>query len=136
MITSQDIRMWIFDRNAADNELLDDLEFTDKEIGAAMRHAAREFNSIFPRTVRVDPSCLPDGTNLFFEATAEMLYRMRLHSLRRNNFEYRGGSVTVNDVQPKIAGMEKALEELRHWRTEARDLKSYTNLSGFYGKIG
>ena len=135
MITVENIRMWIFDRSASDNELLDDLEFTDEEIVNAMQHAAREYNSIFPRTICVDPSRLPDKTNMFFEATAEALYKMRLHSLRRNNFEYKGGNVSVNDVAPRIKGFQDAIAEMSQWRQEAHDQKTYRNLRGFYQLI-
>jgi len=131
-----DIRFWIFDRTPADNPLEKDLEFTDEEIERAMLHAVRAFNALPPHTVFVSMDNLPKGTNMMFEATAEMLYKMKLHSLGRNHFEYDAGNVKVDDSGPKIAFLQAMIKEVgESWRRDAQALKVGTNIRRFYQRI-
>ncbi len=136
MVTVEGIRFWIMDRTPSDNPLEGDLMFTDAEILQAMTHAAREYNSLPPLVHCVDPYCLPDDTNIFFEATAEMLYKMTLHKLRRNAFEYAGGSVKVNEDTVKIDGIQKMLDEVKQWRAAAQNLEQQLNVNTFYCSYG
>lgn len=124
------------DRSPGDNLLEGDLFFTDEEYVEAMEHAARTFNSIPPFTLYADPMALSDHTEMFFEATAEMLYKMKLHSLQRNAFAYSGGNVAVDEDNVKIQGLQKLIEMVAGWRIMARDIKTQTNISGFYGSMG
>jgi hypothetical protein len=136
VLTVSKMRFWIMDRAPSDNLLEGDLFFTDAEYVEAMEHAARTFNSIPPFTVYADPQRLSDQTEIFFEATAEMLYKMKLHSLQRNAFAYSGGNVAVDEDNVKIQGLNKLIESVAGWRQMAKDIKTQTNVSGFYGSHG
>jgi hypothetical protein len=140
MITLSAMRFWIMDRTPADNPLEGDLMFTDEEILQAMAHAAREYNSIPPYIHRVDPRCLDDSTNLFFEATAEMLYKMKLHSLKRNAFEYSGGNVTVDEDNLRIKYLDELVKQLQagptNWRQTAIALKTKIDTTNYYSTFG
>lgn len=140
MITLSAMRFWIMDRTPADNPLEGDLMFTDEEITAAMVHAAREYNSLPPFIHRVDPRCLDDSTNLFFEATAEMLYKMKLHSLKRNAFEYSGGNVKVDADNLQIKFLDELVKDLQtgptSWRNTAMQLKLKIDTTNYYSTFG
>jgi hypothetical protein len=124
------------DRKPEDNPLEGDLFFTDAEYVEAMEHAGREFNSLPPFVMSVCPTQLPSDTNIFYEATAEILYKMKLHSLMRNAFEYQGGNVAVDEDNVKIKGLKELVVSVSGWRKAAQDLKTQVNLSGFYGTVG
>ena len=135
-ITVKSVRFWIADRTPADNPLLGDLEYTDEDIVTAMGHAAREFNSIPPVAYKVDPTRLPDDTNLFYEAIAEILYRQSLHKLMRNHFTYEGGNVKVDESGPRINGFQELLKLVSGWRQTAQELKHRINTPRFYARLG
>jgi len=135
VLTVDKMRFWVMDRTPEDNPLEGDLFFQDLEYMTAMEHAARAFNSIPPFTAYVNPSALPDNTEIFFEATAEMLYKMKLHSLMRNAFEYNGGNVAVDEDNTKIKGLKDLIASVAGWRETAAILKTQINVSGFYSSI-
>ena len=134
-VTVDKVRFWISDRSPDDNLLLGDLEFRDEEITLAMEHAAREYNSIPPVSWRVDPRCLPDDTNLFYEATAEILYRHLLHRLMRNQFQYQAGNVQVDDVGAKIKGLQELLKMIGGWRQTAQSIKLKNDTRGYFASF-
>jgi hypothetical protein len=133
----EDVRFYIEDRRPTDNELAGDLMFTDKEIADAMYRAGREFNSIHPQSICVDPSALPDSDNLFLSAASEYLYRARLHSLMRNQFDYQGGSIQTSGRKPQIDGLKELVRmEADTWRPQAQQRKIAANIRTFYGTLG
>jgi hypothetical protein len=136
-MTVEEFRNYIWDRSPDDNELLQGIEFTDEEIVKAMGHAARAYRTVPPMILQaIDPLRLPTDTNIFFDATGEALYRMKMHSLARNHFTYDAGNVKVDDVGVKIQMLDKLSKEMGEtWRMEARMVKSQRNVSGFYGSI-
>lgn len=131
-VTVPKVRFWISDRSPEDNPLTGDLEFTDEEIYLGMEHAAREYNSIPPVSWRVDPRHLPDDTNMFFEATAEALYKTVLHRLQRNQFTYQAGNVQVDDVGQKIKGLKELIAMVGTWRQTAQSIKLKNDTAGYF----
>jgi hypothetical protein len=106
-LTSEDVRMFIFDRTIGDNDLLMDLNFSEVEIQNAMVRAAREYASIPPYTSTVNPGCLPSHTNMFLDATAAQLYISEMSKLMRNDIDYNSGNVTTNLVAKRIAHLKE-----------------------------
>lgn len=136
MVTIDKVRFWISDRTPEDNLLLGDLEFTDSEIVTAMEHAAREFNSIPPVSWRVNHRRLPDDTNLFYEAIAEILYKHLLHRLLRNQFKYQAGNVQIDDVGVKIEGLKELIKMVSGWRATAQSIKLKNDTAGYFSTLG
>lgn len=134
-LTVQNIRDWITDRTPADNLIAGDLEFTDAEIVSAITSATREFNSVPPVGYRCDPNNLPDDTNVFFEATAEILYKRKLHSLMRNDFKYDAGNVKVDMTSVKIENFKELIKMVSGWRDTARELKLRYDTSLYYNSF-
>lgn len=129
-VTVEDIRHYVQDRIPEDNELEFDLSFTDEEIERAMVSAARDFNSIPPIGVlKADPQNLWADTNIFFDGTLVHLYTSLIAKLRRNDFDYDAGGVTVNMVQKRIRNLKEAREEHRElFERAAKALKVTKNL--------
>ena len=134
------MRFWIMDRSPSDNPLEGDLAFSDEEIAQAMAHAAREYNSIPPYVSRLDFSCLDDSTNLFYEATAEMLYKGLLHKLKRNAFDYSGGNVKVDEDNVKIKYLDELVKGLQQgptsWRQTAIQIKLRIDTANYFTTFG
>jgi hypothetical protein len=93
----EDIRHYILDRSAADNDLDGDLSFSDEEIANAMKAAARDYNSIPPYSQTAQANCLPDDTNIFIDGTLKHLYITAVSRAKRNELEYNAGGVTTSN---------------------------------------
>ncbi len=136
-MTIQDVRDWLLDRSAADNLLDCDLTFTDPEIVAAMRSAAREFNSIPPYIQNVSADCLPMDTNLFLDAVVYFLYNSKIANWARNAVTFEAGGVKASPDEDRM----KRLIPLRdmhyeRFRETAGTIKHYNNLRQSWGVVG
>lgn len=133
-ITVQDIRDFIRDRSADDNDLELDIMFTDEEILQAMKSAARAYNSIPPLSVAsVNWQRLPDHNNIFFHATAEYLFRAWVTQMRRNDMDYTAGGAAANLIRRRIEHMSAEIPEHRQlWEVAARDHKNFVNINQAY----
>jgi hypothetical protein len=133
-LTSDDVRMYIYDRNIEDNDLLLDLNFSEDEIANAMVRAAREYASITPYTSTVNPGCLPDTTNMFLDAVVAQLYMSEMNKLMRNDIDYTSGNVTTNLVAKRIKHLSELVKFYQdRFRTAAKEFKISENVAaGFF----
>lgn len=137
-VTPEEVRHYIEDRNAADNEFDNDLSFSNEEILVAMRRTARAYNSVLPLGVDVvTPERMSDATEMFFDGVIWKLYSARLARLGRNDFDFNAGDVKVSPETKRIAffGREAIAAEQR-FRTAAEDVKGTINISKGYGSVG
>lgn len=132
-IDFQDVRHFIFDRTAADNPMLLDLEFTDTDISYAMRFAAMNYNEMEPKVELVDSSALPFGT-VFLYGIVYHLHLGELERRRRNNVEYTAGDMSVDINKRRI---DSLMESMKFFHDEflrlASDRKRTINIEGAYG---
>lgn len=133
-ITSDDVRMYIFDRSIEDNDLLLDLNFSEEEIANAMVRAAREYASIPPYTSTVNPGCLPADTNMFLDAITAQLYMSEMNKLMRNDIDYASGNVTTNLVAKRIKHLAELVKLYQErFKLAAKEWKLSENVSmGFF----
>lgn len=136
LLTIDDVRMFIYDRTASDNELLGGLAFSDPEILAAMRFAAREYNSIPPISIQADPNSLPGDTNMFLDAVVTGLFIAKASQMKRNQVEYTAGGAAVALEKTQIAYMEDQIKFHRERYMQAMaDHKYSINLRGFFARL-
>jgi len=136
VITSEDVRNFILDRQASDNMLDMDLSFSPEEIADAMKRAAREANSVPPYSILVHPDALPGDTNVFLYATAAQLYLTKIQNLVRNDVEYTAGGVSASASGPQIKALQGLVEKLgAMWLEQWRPIKLANNLQRlhYYG---
>lgn len=137
-VTPEEVRHYIEDRQAADNEFDNDLSFSNDEIQVAMRRAARAYNSVLPLGVDVVTSeRMSDVTEMFFDGVIWKLYSARLARLGRNDFDFDAGDVNVSPETKRIAffGREAKQAEDRFMKA-AEDVKGTINISSGYGSVG
>lgn len=108
-----DVRAYIFDRTLADNPLELDLQFSDDEIGHAMRFAAMRYNDMPPHVNVVDPAKLPFAST-FLDGVAYFLYLGLLQKLQRNDMDYSAGNAEV-DIN------KRRIEHIKAWVTFFKD---------------
>jgi len=136
-LTIKDVQDYIWDREAADNQLELDLTFSPDEITQAFKRAARSYNSIPPLVGNADPAALPADTNLFLDATVMHLYIARMSNMQRNDLNYTAGGVTVELDKSQIAYMEKMIPFHRKlFEDAAKAQKMAINIRRGYGRVG
>ncbi len=136
-LTTEDVRDFLRDRWADDNELDGDLSFTDEDIERAMKRAAREYNSIPPFVSSAHWNRLSALDNIMLWAVVEQLDRSLLANMRRNDFDHTAGGVGVNLVDKRIKHLEREVEEMRGlWEPAARSRKLTINYSLACGVLG
>jgi len=132
-LTTDDVRYFLLDRTAEDNELDMDLSFTDEDIVNAMRRAARETNDVPPYNAQVSGDCLPGDSNIWLHAVAEQLYLAKLSNLMRNDIDYEAGGVTVSVTKARIAHFKELIKLHRTiWEDKLRRFKVGNNVRRFH----
>jgi len=135
-ITVDDIRHFIYDRSAKDNEIDMDLSWSDPEIAVAMRYCAMSYNSIQPYVERVDATTLPNEM-IFIHGTIYHLYLSKWAQLTRSDLDYTAGNMTVDRVKRWIGHLENGMKlHQTEFETKAKERKISINLEGAYGCVG
>jgi hypothetical protein len=132
----QELRQAIMDNGAAENLLLDDVEFTDDQIAAATGRPLQVWNSV-PPPLRpaMDTRSFPFREQ-WMGAICGHLFVAAAHNYRRNRLAYNAGGVAVDDKnkEPEYLKMGQAL--LDEWK-EFVTLKKYEINTGlFVGHVG
>ena len=135
-LSSADVRDFMFDRTAEDNELDMDLSFSPEEIAGAMKRAARAANDIPPYISGYTADTLPDASNVFLYAIAEQLYRSKLQQLMRNDVEYSAGGIQTSITANRIEHFKYLIAEFsKKWEAQVSQMKYTANASQlhYYG---
>jgi hypothetical protein len=132
-LTEQDVRDFIQDRNAADNDGMD-LSYSPEDLKSAMRRAAREYNSIPPLFIRLDDmDHLPGETNMFLDATAEQLFISEYNRLTRSDIDYTAGGVVTPIDRKRIEYLQQLIKmHGERWRDVAKTHKLQINYARGY----
>lgn len=127
-----EVRMDLMDMCPDANYLLDELEFTDAEIIAAMRKAVDAFNELPPFVLQYAYGRFPYRAN-WLNATSAYLLRMIAHRYRRNNLRYNAAGLSVDD-QDKAGEYEQLAERrINEFLGWAKSVKVTQNLYNGFG---
>jgi len=135
LVTMQDVRMFMVDRTAKDNFLLDDLEFDDPQIISAMRLTVDKFNSTTPAIAFYTAETFPWRYELLL-GTASILMRMAAVNMGRNRLDYSDASGTaVQDKNKSQEYMAMASAMAQEFETRSRSIKVSMNAESCYGSV-
>lgn len=95
-LTIAEVRLFLMDQCPSDNFLLDDLEFADTEVMAAIRWPVDKWNETPPDVLRVTQTTCPWRYHWMIGAASQLL-RMAAHNYARNSLQYSAGGVSVRD---------------------------------------
>jgi glutathionylspermidine synthase len=136
-ITEDDVRMFMLDRSAADNDLDGDLSFSSEEIADAMDRAAREYNSVPPLVSNIRAQHMNKDTNMFLDAIAQQLYISAVAKLKRNDIDYTAGGVGTNLEAKRIDHYMKLIAlHGERFREAAQNIKVAQNLRSAFRHFG
>lgn len=136
LITHDDVRLFLLDRYADDNFLLDATESDDASIAGALRLIVDKYNSTTPILETVDAVTFPYRYELTM-GTAAVLLRMQAINMSRNRLDYQtkeGAAVQDRARIPEYLNMAREL--MAEFDTRIKSLKVAANLEGAYGIVG
>lgn len=119
-LTISEIRLALRDTCAEANYLLDDVEFSNREIQYAIHRPVDMFNETQPAIVRYNYNDFPYRYN-WTEATIGFLLETAAYNLSRNQLQVSAAGVTVNDKARWQIYLEMSREkktEFRRWATQ------------------
>jgi hypothetical protein len=134
-LTISEVRLALRDSCPDANYLLDDVEFSNREIQYAMRRPVDMFNESQPAVLRFNYNDFPYRYN-WTEATIGFLLETAAYNLSRNQLQVSAGGVTVNDkarwqIYREIATEKK--QEFRRWATQEQ---VRANIRNGFGRMG
>ena len=135
-ITIPDVRMALLDRCAADNVLLDDVEFSDSEISFAIRRPVDEWNERPPRisTYQYTTATFP-YRYYWTEAACGELLKMSGRNLIRNKLNYKAGGVSVDDKSRAPIYMQLGEQIHQQYLEWMMHEKARLNAESVYGNV-
>lgn len=139
-LSVEDVRLFLVDRGIHDNRnnpLNADLEFTDKEVDAAMQRAAREYNSVPPIDMQINPGRLPNNDNMFLYGVVAQLLASRIMQLGKELINYAEGSGSVSPVRDRLEFYQAKKDEFTEQFITLASQQKLTRASNMiFGSVG
>ena len=134
-VTHDDIRHFLLDRGATDNDLLDDVEFSDADIMKACEFAVDQWNITPPLINRYTPNSFPHKAILVMSASA-WLIRSKAINFERNVLSSVTRSGTqVNEKAKMQTYMSLAKELSSEVKELTKSLKIAENIAVGWGYV-
>ena len=134
--TIEEIRLALRDNSAADNLLIDDVEFDAAEIAQAVLRPLQYWNEIPPPIRPVMTTKTFPFREIWMLGIQAYLLEIAAHNYRRNHLPYNAGGVAVDDKNKEQAYAAKGMQMLQRFQEMARAKKIEINISLFSGSIG
>jgi len=132
-ITSGDVSRFLRDF-AANNILLDEVQFEEEDISAAMHFAVSEYNAMTPMTTFNEDS-FPNDWVLLLGTCAHLMFSEAILQLR-NQATYQDGDISnigVDDKHAFYLGLKDSLKN--EWKTVAQKMKQQQNMETAYDSL-
>lgn len=136
-VTPAMIRLFLLDRNASDNFLLDDVDFEDALMDLAITLTVDRYNTTDPFIdIQFTVETFPYRYELLLGIAGQLL-RSKAINMRRNQLNYTSAAGTaVDDKQSADLYMQMAEKMLAEFDTRIRKLKTNDNINQGYGFQG
>jgi hypothetical protein len=130
-----EVRLWARDSYPEDNFLLDEVEFKDSEIVAAIRRAVDIWNTTPPMLQRYmyTPSNFPFRSQ-WLDLTIALLYDIAARSYLRNHLPYKAAGIGVDDKNKFSQYKQLSAEALTKFQSWTKDIKLQLNAQQCWGR--
>lgn len=134
-ITPDFIRLFLLDR-ASDNFLLDEEQFKDESLDAAIILTVDRWNETSPFVSPFTPENFPFRHSLIMGVTATLL-RMKGLNMIRNKVDYQtAGGVTVDEKSSARDYFAVAKDFMAEFDAKIKHMKMQINIGEGYGQLG
>ena len=131
-ISIAEVRLFLRDNNRDKNLLLNDYEYGDNEIVAAIMMPVNEFNETAPPRTNYNAGNFPYRYH-WIKATAGYLLESAANRFERNRLAYKADDVTIDDQAKAETYLGIASRYLDEWKTFIREEKYKMNISRGWG---
>ena len=138
-ITIAEIRLWTRDWAPEVNDLLDEVEYSDNEIAAAIRRGVDLWNSTTPmlRQHTYTPTTFPFRyRSQWIDVTIGFLKVMAADWYERNHLPYTAGGVTIDDRNKWQSYRQDGYLRIEQYKAWLKDVKVQLNMMGGWGRTG
>lgn len=138
-ITVAEIRLWTRDWHPNVNDLLDEVEYKDHEIAAAIRRGVDLWNSVPPymASARYSPSTFPEQfRSPWIDVTIGFLKEIAADWYDRNHLSYQAGGVAIDDRNKGPLYRQQASAKLQEFKAWVKEAKVALNIDGAWGRLG
>ena len=133
--TLQELRQAIMDNGAAENLLLDDVEFHDDQIAYAVGKPLNYWNETPPPLKRLMATRIFPFREAWTNAICGHLFMIAAHNYRRNHLPYNAGGVAVDDRNKEPQYLQMGNKLLDDWKEFVRIKKYEINTGLFVGSV-
>lgn len=134
-LTIAQVRMQVYDTSGQQNQLLDDLQFSDIVIARCMDKAVQDWNQMPPALSRpFSVSTFPFRSNLCTGASG-YLFRMASYRYMRNQMRHANAGLTVDDNDKGQMYIQLAQNALQEWKNFVQTKKTQLNMMECMGSI-
>lgn len=131
----EEIRLALRDNSAADNLLLDDLEFDAAEISQAVLRPIQFWNEIPPPIRPMQTTKTFPFKEMWMLGIQSYLLELAAHHYRRNQLSYSAGGVSVDDKNKEQYYARTAEHMRQRFEEMVRAKKIEINISSFSGSV-
>jgi hypothetical protein len=134
-----EIRLWTRDHTPEVNDLLDEVEYKDSEVVAAIRRGVDLWNSTPPMMTRYtfSPLSFPDKfRSPWIDVTIGFLKEIAAEWYERNHLQYQAGGVTIDDRNKWQSYRQDALRRLQQYQQWMAQVKVQINAQQAFSRIG
>ena len=138
-ITIAEVRLWARDSSPEVNDLLDEVEYKDVEIAAAIRRGIDLWNSTTPmlRAHNYTPVTFPwKFRSQWIDVTISFLKVMAADWYERNHLQYQAGGVTIDDRNKWQSYRADGLRGIQEYKNWLKDVKVQLNMQGGFARSG
>lgn len=132
--TLQEVRMMLMDSSAAENSLLDDMEFSDEQLMLCLTEPVRVWNETPPPIRKYTTRDFP-YRQMWMSGTLGRLHIMAANNYRRNLFRHSAGGVTTNSKDKEKEYMVEGTRLWDEFRTQMVNKKIEVNAKAFCGSV-
>ena len=138
IVSVDQLRMFLRDyANGLGNILLDDVQFTSKEINFAAEMATSAFNAVTPQSYLTAATWPPNLQYVLLIGTARFLMMSESFAQIRAQATYQDGDVVNIGVSDKMSQYSQLAQLLKaEWDELVRGIKTQNNMEGCYTDLG
>lgn len=136
VVSKDQVRMFMRDK-AENNILLDDVQFTDTELNAALEMTVSAFNTVTPQT-NFTPQSFPTHLRyLLLVGTVRYLLMSESFMQVRNQATVQDGDIAPIGISDKASLYAQLAKQLKdEWDELTRGVKTQNNLESAYNTLG
>lgn len=137
-VTVAEVRLWARDNSPEDNFLLDEVEYKDAEIFAAIRRAVDIWNETTPllSSYTYTTTTFPFRSK-WIDLTLSLLMDMASHGYLRNHLTYQAEGLSIDDKKHKYVYYAREAKERRaDYLRWVKTTKAQLNMNGAFSRLG